>query len=195
MYLALDIETGGLDPVTTSLLTAHFAIVDDEFNILDEHGFALKHDIYHVTGGALNVNHISIEEHDKIAQPLDTVVNNLNHFLRKHALIFKGHNAEGDPMHDEIQLIPLGHNVAFDVRSLQHTLKQVQWKFVSYRVMDTQVAARFLQICGKLPLENKCSLRALAEYFKIEDKEAHTARGDVLVTIEVMKKLKALGVG
>jgi DNA polymerase III alpha subunit (gram-positive type) len=180
-YLVMDTETGGLDPQRTSLLTAYFSVLDENLDLVDSFDMKLRQDVYHVTAAALEINHINLIELHHQGEEIDKVTNKLNQFLRKYAVT-------GEDSCEP--LVPVGQNIAFDLQGLKMRLPDVRWnKYVSYRVLDTQVIARFLQMQGKLPADLKCSLRSLASYFGVKDNAAHTADGDVLVTTEVLKFL------
>lgn len=178
MYLIIDTETGGIDPKNSSLLTLFIAAVDEQsLEVVATCDLAIKHDVYKVTGEALRINNINIADHDLTASPLEEVIEELRAFLRVVSTHAKGE-----------QLIPVGQNIAFDIGFIKEGLPGLDWsKYVSYRVLDTQVIARFLQRVGKLPSDMSLSLRRLAEHYGVEDTSAHTAKGDVLVTLEVLR--------
>lgn len=183
MYIALDIESGGIGH-DKSLLTAFFAVLDKDFNELDtfEVNVKPKDKIYHVTAEALGINGINLIEHEAIAHTPDYWKTLLYKFLEKNSNDGK------------IKLIPIGHNVAFDVKFITESPDKLitsnTWKkFVSYRPIDTCSLAQSLRVVGKLPFELSCSLTNLAEFFSISTEGAHTADADVRMTIEVAKKL------
>jgi DNA polymerase III alpha subunit (gram-positive type) len=180
-FLALDIETGGIGTDKT-LLSAFFAIVDEEFNIVDTLDLKIKPDdgIYHITAQGMGVNKINIVEHDKVAITYKEAGTALYNFLSKHP--------------SENKLIPLGHGVAFDCNFLQNTIiSSGSWnKFVSYRTLDSSPIARYLMIIGLLP-QLSGSLESLITHFNIEHGTLHDAKNDVLGSIEVMKWMVKLG--
>jgi hypothetical protein len=195
-YLFKDCESGGIDPRETSLLTGFFAVTDDCFNIQATLDLAIKYPVYKVCSKALEVNKIDLVQHEANAVTVAEAENALNQFLKPFAQ--KVRPDLGRPVMNEddlitTPLIPVGHNVGFDVEFCKVSLPGVKWsKYVSYRVLDTQVIGRFLQLQGKLPADLSISLRSLAQYFDIKDEAAHTAEGDVLVTIDVFKHLLAV---
>lgn len=183
-YIALDVETGGIT-LDTTLLTAYFAILDENLTLVDELYLSLKPDdgIYRVTANGLSVNKIDLIEHDKIAISLKAGGTALYKFLDKN-------RADG-------KLTPIGHGLNFDLQRVKQDLINVgTWEnFVSYRTLDTSIVCQFLRSCAKFPDDVSGSLGSLVDYFNIPltpfDK-LHNARVDTLLTVEVLKKLKEL---
>lgn len=181
-YLATDVETGGIGP-EVSLLTAYIAILDENFEIMDELHLAMRPDdnIYHVTAEALAINKIDLIKHDKA----DTTVS-----FGKAGELFRAliqlHSDNG-----KRKLIPLGHNVTFDMENLYRNVlnKKEAQKYISYRVLDTGSAGRFLITVGLIPETVTGSLGSYVEHFKVEKREAHTAYGDVMMTVDLMKAM------
>lgn len=184
MYLATDCETGGLDSAKTSILSAYFALLDDEFNKLDECEFFIKPDdgIYRVHARALEVNKINLVEHNKIAMPVSIV----RSFLEgKTAAWFYNHSGG-------TKLLPLGQNVGFDLRFYQANGMLLTDYIDPDITLDTKTQASTLMTVGKLP-KMSTRLESLIGYFGIvREGEAHTARSDTLATIELAKRLEAL---
>jgi DNA polymerase III alpha subunit (gram-positive type) len=183
MYLGLDVETGGIEG-DVSLLTAYFGVWNKDFTLVDELDLKLIPDdgIYKVRGDALAVNKIDLTELAKVAMTYKQGGTALYKFLDYNAL------QAGD------MLIPLGHNVFYDVECIQKNLiSKGSWlSKVSYRTLDTMPIARFLKDAGKLDIEG-ISLGKLIEYFGIEiDGVAHEAKYDALATVEVYKRMLAL---
>ena len=90
-------------------------------------------------------------------------------------------------------LIVLGQNVMFDLAFIwEHICPKDEWETLfSYNVEDTKTASLFLKRCGWLPKEIG-TLKSLVEYFNIPRREAHEAKGDVHMTIDVYKAMIAL---
>ena len=177
-YIALDVESGGLDNAKT-LLTAYFITLDEDMNPIDELDLKIKPDdgVYHLSAEALAVNGINIVEHDRVAITAGTAASLIFQFLANN-------NKDG-----KIKLIPVGHNVVFDIEFVcAHTLSKKSWnKFCGYRVLDTGTVSQFLMEKGDLP-KMSASLGVIAKHYGIEF-EAHTAKGDTLATVAVMKKM------
>jgi len=184
-FIAFDNETGGINP-STSLLTVYFAILDTNLNKVDELELTLKpnnSEPYVVEAGGLEVNKIDLIEHDKVAITYSEGGRQLVNFLKKHYV-------SGE------HIIPLGHNVHFDILGINnHLLGAKTWnQYVSYRIQDTQVIARFMQKRGYIPLDTPISLTSLGQHFNIHIPYggAHESKYDTLLTIEVYKALLKL---
>jgi DNA polymerase III alpha subunit (gram-positive type) len=90
------------------------------------------------------------------------------------------------------KIIPVGHNVAFDIRKITNSLiSKGSWdNFISYRVLDTCTIAQYLILSGKLNSDISCSLGHLSAYFKINIQgNAHEAKYDTLITMAVLQEL------
>ena len=183
MYIALDVETGGIGS-DKSLLTAFLAVLDKNFNIIDQLDLKVKPDdgIYKVTAEALGINGINLVKHEAEAIPESKVGTLLYNFLQQH-------NPNG-----KSKLIPVGHNVGFDIKFLQSkVISAGNWdKFVSYRLLDTGVIAQYMKVKGRIPESVSGSLGSLAKFFDVPKQVAHTADGDVRMTIDVLKGLLEL---
>jgi hypothetical protein len=183
-FVAFDTETGGIGD-DKSILTAYFGLFikeDNKFKLIDELDLKIKpnDDIYRITAESLEINQIDLKQHNKIA------------ITEKQA---------GTKLYDKLhiwytdsgeKLIPVGHNVGFDIRKITTTIIHTgSWEqYVSYRVLDTCTIAQFLRLKGDLPKDLSCSLGKLGQYFKIYNKgELHEAKYDTLLTINVLENL------
>lgn len=179
-YIAVDTETGGLGP-EVSLLTAYLAVLNEKFEIVDFLDLALKpdDDLYHVTAEALGINKINLVDHQAKAVTMGKAGEMLREFLIKNS------------NNGKIKLVPLGHNVAFDMDKIYQNVlnKKEAQKYISYRTLDTGSTGRFLSVTGIIPSTISGSLGSYVDYFQVSKKEAHTARGDVEMTIDVMKAM------
>ncbi len=178
-YIAVDTETGGIGP-EVSLLTAYFYVMDQNFKKVADLSLAIKpdNDIYHVTAEALSINKINLIEHQKTAISSSEAGMKLRNFLVE--LTNQG----------ATKLVPIGHNVAFDLEKIYANVlnKKEAQKYVSYRLLDTGVIAQFMKAAGILPDSVSGSLESLVLYFGVEKQVAHTAEGDVLMTVGVLQK-------
>jgi DNA polymerase III epsilon subunit-like protein len=177
-YIALDTETGGI-PKHTSLLTAYFAILTEDFQLVGDLDLKMKPDdgVYLVEGEALGVNKIDLVSHTAAAMTYKEAATAIYQFLAKH-----------NP--GKLKMIPIGHNVAFDIeRVCDNTLTKKSWEnFVGYRKLDTGTMALDRQATGHLPRDISAGLGSLAKYFDVEF-EAHTAKGDTWATIHVCRAM------
>jgi DNA polymerase III epsilon subunit-like protein len=182
-YLAFDTETGGID-LHFSLLSAYFAALDEDFNLVAELDLKTKPDdgIYVVSAGGMKVNKIDLVAHDEKAVTYKQAATAIYDFVKLHSQ--QGKN----------KLIPIGHNVHFDIdQILDKTLTKKNWEiYVGYRKMDTGGTSLYLMDAGIIP-QMSASLETLATYFNAPVFEAHTAKGDTHATIHVMKEMIRIG--
>jgi oligoribonuclease (3'-5' exoribonuclease) len=184
-YLWFDCETGGRYAKINSLLTAYFAVCDRDLKVIDELYLQLKpEDIstINVTEEAMKVNGIDLQEH--LANP-ETVTyaegrKQLNALLVRNKIRAKRKH-----------FMPCGHNVAFDKEFIwEQLMPQEEFEtLVHYRTLDTMSGCTPLKDVGILPADVG-SLTSLVEYFGIPMKEAHNARDDVLMNIEVYRSMR-----
>ncbi len=92
-------------------------------------------------------------------------------------------------------LIPLGHNVGFDLGFLQalmakHDSFDVQKRALSYHKVDTVAAAIFFDFVVFEKLHGSYSLVNLSKRFELSHGAAHTADGDIDATIELFKVMR-----
>jgi DNA polymerase III alpha subunit (gram-positive type) len=181
-YIAIDTETGGIDKYT-SLLTAYFAVLNENFEIVSELDLVVKPEDgnYVVTARALEINRINLVTHDANPNAVNEKVagGKLREFLI-------AATANG-----KTKLVPLGQNVAFDLAKIYEDLlnKTEAEKYISYRVLDTGTIGQFLKVLNKIPETVSGSLGSWVEHFKVKQREAHTARGDVEMTVDVLKAM------
>lgn len=180
-YIALDTETGGFDYKKHPVLTAYFAIVGEDFKIIDELELDIlpesPYDV--VEAGALKVNGIDLELHKKVALSKTEASVRLSNFLKAH------HN--GGKNH---KLRPLGQNLPFDYDFVwEQLISKEEWsKRVHYVSYDTKSIADFLKLAGILPQEVG-NLASLVQHYQIDNLSFHTAKGDVQMTIKVLQKM------
>ena len=186
MYkLFFDTETSGLDKDAHNLLTAYFAVCDDSLNVIDDLYLQLKpSDLskINVTEEAMRINKINLKEHleDKNTLTYEDASRRLIDFFEKHKISGK-----------KKSLQPCGHNISFDKDFIHKQLmpKEVWEKYVHYRTLDTSTACALLKDWDMLP-EYVGSLTSLVDYYRIPMREAHHAKSDVLMNIEVYKYMK-----
>lgn len=185
-YLAFDTETGGLDPKKTSLLTAYFAVLDENFNAIEELDLKIKGDkneIYHVTGEALKINGINLAE-------LHGENRNLTKGLAALQVsdLIRKHSEEG-----KTPLIPIGHNVDFDIGFVnEHLIPKDLWdRYVSYRKLDTSSTANFLKAKKIIPDNISGKLESLAKFFNIDIGKGsyHNAKIDTVVCVKLLEAM------
>ena len=186
-FLCLDCESGGIGP-DISLLSAHFAVCDENWNIIDELTLLLKpkevdetgSTIYRVTAAALSINKINLVEHEKVAVTKSEAGQKLREFLWKYK------PKEG-------WLVPVGKNVGGDIAWVNNNILGAgEWrKYVSYRTYDITSVLHFVKRSGKLSKDAPESLEDLAKYINFSF-VPHTADGDTRASIAVMRYLENL---
>jgi len=183
-YLSIDVETGGLG-LDKSLLEISLIVAEEHF---EETGNRLTLRVkpddgnYVVTAQGLSVNKINLVEHDEVAFPYKNVKPILYEFL-------KSHSQSGAE-----KLVPVGKNVYFDITHLWDKLiSRGSWDlFCSYQTLEISSAWRFLESIGKVPRLPKTSLSNLCDYLGIPVVDLHSAEGDALTNLKVMKGLVKL---
>lgn len=184
-FLAFDTETGGFNQKKADLLTAYFGMFDEEFKLVDEIYLLLKPD-----GGrfpiaeaqALAVNKIDIKAHmlDPRTVTYSEGKKQLVEMLKKH-LKKKGRYSN---------IRPLGYNVPFDERWCQeYLLPADEWEAIlHYKRIDVMERVDFLKESGWFPPELG-SLGTVVDYLQLPKRDAHNAREDTLMTVDVYKNL------
>jgi DNA polymerase III alpha subunit (gram-positive type) len=183
-YLLWDTETGGLDPKKTDLLTAYFAIVDEQFNVIDQIDLKLKPDsrLPITEAQALKVNGININQHLENPETItysegkQKLITLIRKYLKKTGRFSN--------------IRPMGYNCPFDVNFTQtHLLPKEEWdSLLHYKHVDVMQYVDFLKICSWFPSELG-SLGTVVEYLQIPKRAAHNAKEDSLMTLDVFKKI------
>lgn len=189
LYLPFDSETGGLNENEADLLTVYCAIMDEDYKILEDLYLKLK-----PNGGrlpvaqaqALAVNKINLQAH--LADP-ETISYEEGH--DKVMAMVKRHLKKNGRFSN---ISPFGYNVPFDKRWLQkHLIPQNEWESTfHYKDVDVMQAVDQLKRWGWFP-KTLGSLNTVVEYLGLPKRDAHNAKEDTLMTIDVDKKLMALG--
>lgn len=186
--IAMDSETGGLDPKDSDILTLYIAVVDENLKIVDELDLKLKPDNGippRAAAGALEKNGINLDQHMKDPETIS-----YSKAAEKITLMLKKYLKKVGRYSN---LSIMGYNVRFDVNFLQEHLipKKELEKLVHYKVVDTMDAIDFLKRNDWIP-PSIGTLESAVSYFQVPKGKAHTAKDDVLMTIEVEKKISEL---
>jgi DNA polymerase III epsilon subunit-like protein len=181
--LVLDTETGGIDPISHSILSIGAAVWDDG-TIRGEFETLIAEPVLTVTPRALEINNINLVEHCKLGVPPDEAMQRFRLFLTE----FMGKELQSE---DKITLV--GHNIGFDVGFLKRLCRLAGIHFedmFSHRMLDTAGLLRFLTLTETLPLSGAGLTEAL-EYFQIcvATDLRHTALGDARATAQLLTKL------
>lgn len=180
-FLAFDTETGGFDPNKNPILTAYFAVVGEDYGILDELYLFIKPEspFEIVEPKSLEVNKIVMSQHLERADLVSRA-------QAKEALVsfLKKNKPKGT------KLRPLGHNVEFDIQMLKAQIfKPEEWEdLIHYSKMDTKMSIDLLKDAGWLPGEIG-TLESVVKHFSITQLGAHDAKNDTLMMIEAYKKI------
>jgi hypothetical protein len=186
--LAFDLETGGLDPTKADLLTGYFAMLDQDFKILEELSLHLKPEgrLPIVEAAAMATNGIDIQKHlespDTItyAEGAKKLVSMIKRHLKK-----KGRYSN---------IIPFGYNIlTFDIVWAQyHLIDKTTWEsMVHYKALDVMQHVDMLKNHGWLP-PNVGNLKSMVDFFGVPKGEAHVAKDDILMTLGVYNKVREL---
>lgn len=187
LFMPFDSETGGLNENKADLLTWYGAIMTEDYQIVDELYLKLKPNdrLPIAEAGALKVNGINLADH--LADP-ETVTyaegqKRLEAMIRKH-LKRNGRYSN---------ITPMGYNCPFDVRWTQkHLFPQEIWEsLLHYKTHDVMAIVDALKKYGIFP-KTLGSLGTVVEYLGIPTRNAHNAKEDTLMTVDVDKKLAEL---
>jgi oligoribonuclease (3'-5' exoribonuclease) len=184
-YLLWDTETGDLEPDTGDLLTAYFAIVDEDLRVVDELDLKLKPNdgrLPIANAGALKVNGIDLRAH--LADP--ETVTYAEGKTKLVTLIKKYLKKTG--RYSNIR--PAGYNCPFDVKFTQaYLLPAEEWNsMLHYKQIDVMQYVDFLKLCGIFP-PSLGSLNTVIEHLQLPKRQFHTAKDDSLATLDVLKNI------
>jgi DNA polymerase III epsilon subunit-like protein len=182
-YLAFDSETGGLNPKTSDMLTLYMAILDEDFKVMEELDLKLKPEgrLPIAEEQALKVNKIDLHKHISdvgtitYSEGKTKIVSLIKKYLKKSG------------RYSNIR--PLGQNVQFDIDYVQeYILPKDEWNsMIHYGKIDTKTICDFLKDAGWFP-KTLGSLTSIVEYLGVPAREAHSAKEDTLMCVEVYKK-------
>lgn len=180
-----DTETGGISEKKADLLTAFFCIMDDEYKILEELYLKLKPDggrLPIAEAGALKVNGINLQAH--LSDP-ETVT--YSEGKDKLVAMIKRHLKRNGRYSN---ITPMGYNCPFDIRWTQeYLLDAATWEsLLHYKNHDVMGAVDFLKKAGWFP-KTLGPLDSVVTYLGIPNRNAHNAREDTYMTIDVDKKI------
>jgi len=182
-YIAFDCETSGVSEAS-NLLTISFVILDKDLIQKDSLNVSLKQTSgYNIYPEALQINQIDIIKHHQSSTDLQTSRKILLDFLNKNKSSYN--------------LIPIGHNIAFDIRFIKSSglLTDREYSnFISCNPIDTLIVAQFLKTCGKLNQKQSLSLINLCNHFKLDSckNSEHTSEYDIKMTIKLLHCLKSI---
>jgi len=184
-YAPFDSETGGLNPDEVDMLTFYMAIFDENFKLVDEIDLKLKPDegrlpVAHAD--ALKVNGIDIRKH--LEDP-ETITYSEGKAKMK-SVLKKYHKKEG--RYNNIR--PMGYNVPFDEGfAWKHLMSRAEWlEFFHYKRVDVMERVDFLKECSWFP-PDLGTLSTVNDYLKLPKRNAHTAKDDTFMCVDVYLKI------
>jgi len=188
VFMAFDLETGSLSPEQGDLLSGYFAMLDEDFKILEELPLQLKPDgrLPIVEGAALAINGIDIQKH--LEDP-NTIT--YSEGAQKLIPMIKRHLKKRGKYSN---IIPMGYNIiSFDIPWAQyHLLDKKTWEsMIHYKPLDVMQHVDMLKSYGWLP-PSVGSLNSVVEHFGVPKGKAHVAKDDILMTVEVSRKIREL---
>jgi DNA polymerase III epsilon subunit-like protein len=189
-FIAYDVESGGLNAKSHSLLTSYFGIYtysNCKFTLHCDLDLKIKPnpgERYVYTDEALRINRIDLKKHDEIAITRDEAALSLYRFLDK--------ESDGG----RTKLVRVGHNEPFDNNFVVNNLliESVWRKFTDYHTLDTVPIAKGLKMKGKIPHDVKLKLELLAKYLgvTVAQGDLHTAKGDTHLCVACLEVLLTL---
>ena len=185
--IACDAETGSISPKEGDLLSIYFAVVDENDKILEDLDLLLKPDngrLPIVHADALKKNGISLQEH--IVNP-----KTITYCEAKKLIIamLKKYREPGKYRNQRLY----GFNVRFDRDFIKEYLltNEEYDHYLHYKVVDVADGVDFLKRWNWLP-PSIGTLVSCVQHFDVPMGKAHTAKDDVIMTIEVDKRVGAL---
>jgi DNA polymerase III epsilon subunit-like protein len=184
-HIALDTETGSIDPKLGDLLTIYICVADENFKILEELDLKLKpnDDRLPVTeSGALKINGIDIQKH--LADPSTITYSEAKDKIQS---MFKKYLKKSGRYSN---LIPLGHNIPFDLNFIwHHIMDKSEWeKFCHYRTIDTNPLVWMFKDSQWWP-SDLSGLGSVINFLGLPERNAHEAKSDVLMTLDLYRKM------
>lgn len=176
-----DTETTGTNPNVNEIIQ-FAAIVEIDGEIKEEVNFTCQPTNWDdIQQEALSVTGMTIERLKSFEMP-HTMAPKIQALFNKHI----------DKYDSSDKFFPAGHNIQFDIEFLQRFWKKHidQYGIGSYqnwRSLDSRVFANFLNVAGKLNIEN-VKLETLCKYYGIEI-NAHDALSDIRATRLLIKKM------
>lgn len=181
--IPLDSETGGLDPKKADMLTFYMCVVDEDMKIVDELDLALKPNdgrIPIAEASALKVNKIDLQAHmarpDLVtyAEAGEKIKTMLKKYLKKNG---RWSN-----------LKVLGQNYQFDLEFIwEYLVPKDEWlSIVHHKGKDTMHWAELFISAGWWP-STAASLGPIVDYLGLPKRDAHNAKEDTLMCLDVYK--------
>lgn len=189
-YCLFDFETTGLDPKVNQPLTSHHILLTKKLEVIDTFSASYQFESYVVHPMAIKTNKINLYEHHEKATPIATIRRDFAAWLHSHC---KGLYDEKGTLPFYQRLIPIGHNVPFDVGYMKEYMFETVAEYeywMNHRFLDTCVMALERVVTGVLPYKMKGSLESLVKHYEIGGggtEDLHNAQKDAEATLELFK--------
>jgi DNA polymerase III epsilon subunit-like protein len=145
-------------------------------DVVDSEHIKIKHKTYKVSGLALRINKINLDDHHKEGITIKKAIKIIDLFIERH-------NLDGCTI--------IGHNLRFDLSFLVVLYEREGREFDFFEdYMDTMKIWRELRSNGHVPSHYKASLKVLANFFGVDRTGAHDALVDCHITANVFFNLK-----
>ena len=180
-FFAFDVETTGLEPQRDEIIQLAYQLLDGQLNVLSSGCYYAWPRHTTVPPEVVKVNGYSSKKwSDNKAISQTDLFTNLRALLSQHK-----------------RLIPMGHNVKFDLGFLQalferHEDTKTFKSALSYHSFDTVGISMFADYVLHSGLNGSYKLAHLTERFGITHTEAHTADSDIAATVALFKTLTEL---
>ncbi|MHA1952495.1 MAG: 3'-5' exonuclease [Candidatus Heimdallarchaeaceae archaeon] len=174
-YFAFDVETTGLDPEKHEILQLGAILLDDDLKRIDSGQMKLmpKH-WERADKEALIINKVDPSTWEPTHKSTKEALNKLHSFVNKY-------------FPPSEKLIPLGHNVSFDLDFLRSLYKEEEKMWIyHYHKIDTINWAMLWGKVTKTPIKSY-KLCDICELFNIKLDNAHDAMSDVKATVEIAR--------
>ena len=174
-YAIIDLETTGLKPDYHEIIEISIIIIDEFLQEKNRFITTMKPNHFtRIDPKALEINKVDIQ--DMLSFPTDTQV-------RGKFLTWKQ-----EILGDE-KLIPIGHNITFDLMFLKNFLRYHFDELFHYKKIDTKILIDSLKLLKMFPDNISSSLPELTKALQIKH-DAHKAYGDCKAVIKVLNWFK-----
>lgn len=184
-YIVLDTETGGLDCEIHSLLSIGMVKTTTRFQVIDELHIKIRHDVFHVDVGSLEVNRIDLREAKQWMTPKDA---------KAAVLDFLGVDAS---ITDKGNVMPTytacGVNVQFDVGFMKKFMGEQLWNKIFYHRLE-EITSNFreMQKTGIIPATRGYKQFMMLEALGIEfdHDDLHDALNDAKLATDAAREMQ-----
>lgn len=180
-FFAFDVETTGLDPAKDEIIQFAYQLLDAQLNVISSRSIFVWPRDASVSNEAARVNgysNVKWSTNNAVSQAelFQTLKDTLSAYKR---------------------LVPLGHNVKFDLDFLKalfekHGDPKAFRESLSFHAFDTVAMAMFFDFTVHGGLNGSYKLTDLTQRFSIVHDAAHTADSDISATVALFKQLTQL---